>query len=306
MLAELKKSLARVHASENITIWKQKLKWAVAASLIISLGAGIFFLTGRNIKKDQVPAYVAKSTRKDSIATVAAVKWHTVINKTKPVEKLLLEDGSVVSLFRGSSITYPQPFERNRREIVLTGDAFFEVARNKSRPFTVYSGALSTTALGTAFRVTVFDQLKKKIQIRLFTGKVIVKSTEALKNWKSDILLNPGEEINYTGENTNVVVSKFRETDKTLTAKNNEFIKPENHTVSDINFNNSPLPEVMKALMQFYNVKINYKGQQIDKMNFTGTISRSDEVKTILKVIAQMHGLTVIETADGFELIKPN
>jgi ferric-dicitrate binding protein FerR (iron transport regulator) len=307
ILIELKRSLFKAQTAKYISIRKRKMTWAIAASLMISVSCFILFETVKNAKRNnQISVSVAASAKKDTTPVIAAVKWCTVINKTKSVEKLLLEDGSVVSLFKGSSISYPQPFQRNKREVMLSGDAYFQVAKNKAKPFTVFSGALSTTALGTAFRVTVFDILKKKIQIRLFTGKVIIKSTENLKNWKADILLDPGEEINYTGENTEVVVSKFKDSGRETTAKNKLLAKLDNHNHSDINFNNSPLPEVMKALMSFYNIKITYNSQEIDKMNFTGTVNRSDEAKTILKVITQMHGLSVIETTDGFELIKPN
>jgi hypothetical protein len=61
----------------------------------------------------------------------------------------------------------------------------------------------------------------------------------------------------------------------------------------------------MNKLSSWYNIKINYTSSMIAQMNFTGVINRSDDIQAILKIIAQMNGLEVTQSKDGFNITKP-
>ena len=69
------------------------------------------------------------------------------------------------------------PFQNNKREIYLEGEAYFKVAKDKTKPFTVFAGALATTALGTQFRITAKKNTPGNITVKLFTGKVAIRSS---------------------------------------------------------------------------------------------------------------------------------
>lgn len=86
------------------------------------------------------------------------------INTTDTPQQLVLQDGSELKLFGNSMISYYEPFIDNKRNITLIGKADFKVAKDKTKPFTVFSGDISTTALGTRFTVTAFKKDKSKVE----------------------------------------------------------------------------------------------------------------------------------------------
>jgi len=305
ILKALKNYLFHKHMARSIVMKRKRIDWLVAASFLILVAVSPFFQkTGTKETVNKPVAVVRQPIKNEKINSQPVTNWQVRSNKSHFTDEITLQDGSIVTLFKNSSIRYPEPFRGNKREIILTGDASFEVAKNKDKPFTVYSGSLSTTALGTSFRVTIFDAVKKNIQVKLFTGKVIVRSTEKLKNWGEDIILQPGEEITYNGENTIVKVSKFIKPVKETLSQNYQSVKTVNQN-RELLFNNTPLTEVLTDLSSLFNVKINYIKAEIGKMNFTGTINQTDELKKVLKLITQMNGLEINETIDGFTVIKP-
>lgn len=96
---------------------------------------------------------------------------------TKPGEKskFRLPDGTTVHLNSESSLVFPEVFDANGRSVMLKGEAFFEVARDISRPFTVTSGNLLTTVLGTSFNVNAYPAGENE-QVWVATGKVKVEN----------------------------------------------------------------------------------------------------------------------------------
>lgn len=89
---------------------------------------------------------------------------------------LHLPDGTRVWVNQNTEIQYPAHFGENERNIVLKGEAFFEVARDSSRPFIITSGAIKTTVLGTSFNVKAYEGKTTEVQVR--TGKVKVQDEE--------------------------------------------------------------------------------------------------------------------------------
>ena len=87
--------------------------------------------------------------------------------------RIELEDGSVVTLGKNSKLSYPQHFAENRRTVILTGEAFFDVAKDASRPFYIYSNELITKVLGTSFRIRAFEQ-DQEVVVQVKTGRVSV------------------------------------------------------------------------------------------------------------------------------------
>ncbi len=95
---------------------------------------------------------------------------------TEPGQKLSfhLEDGTKVILNAGSKIWYPSNFNIHEREVILEGEAFFEVSKDASRPFRIVTESVVTTALGTSFNINAFPS-NENIEIALVTGKVSVE-----------------------------------------------------------------------------------------------------------------------------------
>jgi len=110
-------------------------------------------------------------------STVASMKKERskieVKNKDQPEREVRLPDGSKVTLNQGSRLSYDPTFNQTRREVTLTGEAFFEVKRDETRPFVVYTGDLVTEVLGTSFWVKQ-NRRGKSVEVSVREGKVSV------------------------------------------------------------------------------------------------------------------------------------
>jgi len=138
-------------------LFKTLISIAVAASLLLVSAVGYFL------------HYQAENLKLQSSFTTVSVPVGSV-------KIITLADHSVVTLNSGSVFKYPASFAPdNRKVFLIKGKGFFEIAKDKKRPFTVYSAQLSTTALGTSFTVENYKayQLEK---ICLYTGKVEIDS----------------------------------------------------------------------------------------------------------------------------------
>ena len=258
---------------------------AVAACLIFMVGTIWYY----SIPEKQI------SKPSAGIAVLPKTQLQITANNTNQIKTVVLEDSSVVQLSPNSSIQYDDPFPDNKREILLKGEAKFIVAKNKKKPFTVYTGMLATTALGTIFSIKTIGN-KNNITVKLFRGKVVIHSTDFnLKGWKQDVYLSPGEQLKFNSEGMLLSVEKIKTINTNASAKE----KMPTADSSTLTFSNTLLPEVMQKLSAYYNVKIQYDSAVIAAMNFTGTITKKDSLHVILKAITQMNNLNVIQEDGG-------
>lgn len=219
-------------------------------------------------------------------------------NKTGKQKRIILPDGTIVSLFPEAGIEFKPGFDKNKRDVILHGEAYFEVAKDKERPFTVYSGNLSTTALGTSFKI---KNTASAVRVKLITGKVVVRAAKgALPGWQKDIYLLPGQQMHYEAGSSLVNVFSIP-TDKKegLTTS-----VPHHAPAKEMLFNNTPLQEVFKQLSQHHKVPISWSTEDLDGLSFSGTIFYKDDLSVILKAIAQMNDLTLTVADNGYFLKK--
>jgi len=274
---------------------------AVAASVIFVIGIGWKFFF-----KDSMQTRVATKTQKrtDQVLVVR----HEV-NTTAKEKRIQISDGSLIVLAARSEITYQEPFIQ-RRDVTLLGKAFFKVAKDTSRPFTVISGDISTTALGTEFTVTAFKN-ENLIIVRLYEGKVVVKSVKKKNTeFKNDVYLLPGQAFVYRSQTT-VKVKGFRVNKNTAPEKvmneeqagDNPSI-PQNNDGSWYMFNNQSLQQVLDQLSQLFNAPIVYDKKDIQNIYFTRKYKRTDSLDAILKEIGAIHHLTVTKKDGAIILSK--
>lgn len=229
----------------------------------------------------------------------------TVINQTDRLMNVYLPDSSLAVLSPQASITYAPRFLPDKRNVSLQGKARFDIVKDKDRPFTVFAGGLATTALGTAF--TIDNRASENISIRLHNGRVVIRQAgETDKLWKKDIYLLPGEQLDYNFISMTASVRPIYE-DKIVSSsapvkKRKNEAKTDNE--DEMTFVNSPLTEVIKKIEKRFKTQIVYDSLDIAESNFTGTFSQSDSVGIVLKIIAQMNSLEVLETNGGHELRK--
>ena len=280
---------------------KKKLLTAAAVIFLIAIG-GYFFTT---------------STRKHSKLDGNTVATNSITNKMRHESNfsgrkktIALADGSVVTLFDQSEIDFPETFTKDKRDIQLTGQAYFKVAKDKTRPFTVYSSGIATTALGTRFTVSNY-QHQKRTRVHLFEGKVVVRLADSSLG-KSAALhyLAPGQELVYDKIQGTVTIKSMGQ-NKLARQGNTGAIKYyDNPSIpSDIDgswfmFNDRPLPEVFDQLGQMYGVSIKYSKTEVQKLYFIGKFDKSDSLDYILRNITMINRLTLLKKPEGYVIKK--
>lgn len=178
---------ARVKPAPLIVSWAGS--WVVrgaaaAAILLIALGAYWFF---------QSPAALSDQQLVERVNLEAA---------PMPVE---LEDGSVVWLKRESKLTYLEPFSEGQRSVQLTGEGFFEIAKDARRPFIVQTDHLDTRVLGTSFNLKA-EAGDSIVQVALVEGSVeVVWDTQR----DTAVRMSPGEQLTYHHEIQQVEKERF-------------------------------------------------------------------------------------------------
>jgi ferric-dicitrate binding protein FerR (iron transport regulator) len=214
-----------------------QLAFQGGASIIKSGSGNIIYQPGK--AGSQAPA-----TQMNTIATPKGGQYHIVI-----------PDGTNVWLNAASSISYPVPFENNKREVTITGEVYFEVAKDASRPFSVKSYSDTIVVLGTAFNVNSYhDEGPVRTTVAEGTvrvGKLVLKRGEAAENGKrtySDITAD-------------------------LSWKRGLFA-----------FSNADLPTIMRQLSRWYDIEVEYQGT-IPKSKFSGEFYRSTSLSESLEIL---------------------
>jgi len=225
------------------------------------------------------------------------------INTTGIIKYFELPDGSKVELYPQSWINFDREMMGNVRSVKLVGKALFQVAKDAKRPFTVYSGAISTTAIGTRFIVRSFES-ENNISVRLEEGKVVINTQiENIKKGKGYYLL-PGDEFVYSKSLSKGNVKKYLAKEKSsINREDGKKLSPiENISIPFVDknsnwfmFNNQSLPEVFEQLKEMYQVDIVYQKSKISKLYFIGAFRTTDPINVVLYKIAELNGLQVTQ-----------
>ncbi len=199
-----------------------------------------------------------------------AESYTTAIAENGQISKLILPDSSVVWLNSGTQIKYPTDFARTKREILLDGQAFFQVKKNKQMPFKVFCKDIEVRVLGTRFNVNSYPE-EQDVKIVLETGAV-----ELLKpaNENFSYLLNPGQKLIYNSGSDDVVILQEVELDRYVKWKDGILI-----------FREDPISEVIPVLQRKYNIDLEMDIPNMDSYLFTATLT-DETINEIVKSIA--------------------
>lgn len=212
--------------------WRWKLVFRYAAAILI-LAVSFFWVLS--------VADFGKIEQEDNLAIAPTY----ILRENLPGEKtkVFLPDGTVVYLNSSSSIKYLENFEGIERRVVLNGEAFFEVAKDATKPFIVESMGIETVALGTAFNVNTFDL--SQIRISLLEGKVSINEAETTSKLA---ILSPGKEL-LINSNTQKYLEQSFEAEDVIGWKAGKLV-----------FSHASLDDVTLRLERWYGVVITVKG----------------------------------------------
>lgn len=276
---------------------------AVAASILLLALSGYYFFSNRQ-------AGHLSSAPSSALLDAA----HTKRNRSGKMEQLHLPDGSVVTLYPGAAIQYNADFTRNRILKLTSGKAAFEVAKDPAHPFTVFSGNIMTTALGTKF---IVDQSGGKVNVRLYEGKVVVKHINQNTMLPPTYLL-AGEQciVNSGMDGVTVTTLNNEQFADVIKSPVPAIVKEApGAAVGNLKFYNVPLNEAFDELEKMFNRSIAYNTGEVSGKYFTGQFSARDSFEQILNILTVVNGLSarkaqgvinITQTADSIAgIAKP-
>ncbi|MFX1706681.1 FecR family protein [Chitinophaga ginsengisegetis] len=207
---------------------------------------------------------------KEAGSTAASIVYNTLSTPYGGQYQMTLQDGTKVWLNAGSSLRFPASFPGNERNVILTGEAYFEVAKDNARPFfvTVNAGSgapMTVRVLGTHFNINAYPDEQHNI-VTLLEGAVKVGCGQA------NALLAPGKEaiLNRTSGKINI---KDGDTEGAVAWKNGYFL-----------FENEKIESIMRQISRWYDVEVSYQGDVSGKA-IGGSLSRSKNVSEVLNML---------------------
>ena len=219
-----------------------------------------------------------------------------VTNTTNAIRKIILSDSSMVWVSPKSTLTYLKVFDKQKREVTLTGEAFFEVTKNRKRPFSIYTGNIITKVWGTSFRIRSYQE-DKTTKVDVVTGKVSVSVTG--QNEKNTVLNAVGQ-TNDLNPGVMLLPNQEAVYDKQLDhlKKNNEVkdVSIDMWKKMSLSFNNTPIKEVFTVLNKSFHVHISSGDEKINsdylKADFTNENLPAimEILKKTLDVSYSVHG----------------
>lgn len=183
-------------------------------------------------------------------------------------QRLVLSDGTRIWLNAASTIRFPSVFNGGKRVVELSGEAYFEVAKDAAKPFVVKMGQNEINVLGTRFNVMSYDN-ESKVVTTLLEGAV--KYSTELKT----VVLKPGQETR-AGKDGSVELVKNADMELATAWKNGQQM-----------FKRSDLTSIMRQVERWYNVDVVFKNEAPKTATFTGDLPRDVGLIELLKVFEQ-------------------
>lgn len=270
--------------------WK---RLAVAASIAVVAGLSILGLQKRKKAGGTTPAIVKQQQSfhaNTNLIALNAPAGHPLTIRMVDGSTVILEPGAVL---RYDSVSY----DKKDRVLSLEGQAVFNVAAKKDKPFSVNANGFSTTALGTSFLVAAKPM--GDIRVRLYSGKVVIRRIGMIQPAMKDVYLAPGEELAYGGRDHQFLVSRpptIPEKPKSLFARA-KGVRLEGDTLV---FDNAQLATVLDVLKRRYHVSIQYDPSGLSDAYFTGSVLPGDAIELILRTVTRINNLSLIAAGDGF------
>ncbi len=222
------------------------------------------------------------------IQTLVINGWKSKQNNSKNNDSVVLEDGTEIILTPQAIVYYPTHFESDKREVRLKGTAFFSVAKDKYRPFFVFSKSIVTRVLGTSFWVK--DEEKETAsQVAVKSGAVAVfvnnSEDKIATTTVKGVLLKPNEKaVFYRKEER--FATEIIDNPEPVIADSVDGIKGYQGAPIQYQFSDTKLIEITKGLQLEYGITIILENEELGNLTFTGDISGFsyfDKIKIICK-----------------------
>ncbi|HEV7350272.1 FecR family protein [Telluribacter sp.] len=245
-LGERTKSMNR--SRKTVALHRRRWWLFAAASISLLLAAGLLYHS-----TPSTPLTLIVPHEQETMTEAPPHLTRTVNTSDLPLT-VSLDDGSTIVLGKGSQISYPLRFSDQKREVHLSGEAFFDVARDSDRPFYVYANELVTKVLGTSFTIQAYET-SHEVTVEVKTGRVSVyaRSDPKVRQKASSrelegVVLSPNQRVVYSRNEVRI--------NKSL-VKKPRMVVPEPDAMR-FEFEDTPVPSVFARLEKAYGVTIVY------------------------------------------------
>lgn len=186
--------------------------------------------------------------------------------------QIQLADGTNVWLNSMSSIKFPVRFSNTTREVEISGEVYFEVAKNKLKPFIVHTPVHDVNVLGTAFNISCYEG-DATTQTTLLEGKVSINN---ITGGFDKVELQPGMQYLYNKKNQTREVKKVQASDYVA------------WVTGYFQFEEKTLEQIFKQLQRWYDIEVHFKNEQHRQEYFTGRLPRYEKVDFVLNMMEKV------------------
>jgi ferric-dicitrate binding protein FerR (iron transport regulator) len=239
---------------------KRLVRWAAAILILITTGT---------------LGWIFRQPLADRIAPVA---MNTIKAGPYEIKKVQLPDQTMVTLNTGASISFPVTYRGSQRTATVEGEVFFEIAKDKQKPFIVHTPSLDVTVLGTSF---VVKEQQHFATVSVITGKVKVAAAE-----QPLAVLEAGRQVQYNKQSRKTALQSI-DVQQVMAWTQHSF-----------SFQEVPLEQVLKAIAQKWNVKLELPAVVSGK-EFSGDFSNNDSLDDMMAALALATGIHWEKTGTG-------
>ena len=257
--------------------WKYYLS-GIAALLLFTLG--VWFYDSQNTNNQ----------------TTSNSEWIKYDNPSSKEFKVVLPDGSVVLLEPKTLLSYNQE-DTKLREVKLVGEAFFDVKKDASRPFMIYTGKVTTKVLGTSFRIKAFPEMQQ-FEVSVVSGKVTVYEKDEANKKDNGVILTPNLKVTFFDKEEHFI---------TGIVESPELLPTIEKSSLSFNFQNVPLNKVLKTLEKAYGIEMVLENESLGKCTLNGDLeemplyTKLDIITRSLNASYQIKGTSILVSGVGCE-----
>ena len=248
-----------------------------------------------NEKRIHINQWIKMAATVLLLLTVSYAIWHSVNTKpavhqtiaTSDIEKVILNDGTIVWLHKESKLIYYEKTE-GIRQVSLVGEGLFEVAKDASRPFTISCGDVIVKVVGTSFSLKTGEE---SIELKVLTGKVNLSSSTD----KAGVDVEPNEKVIYKNNGDIKKISMEESDISAITAR----------TEYNMQFKNTTMESVIERIEKKFNIDVVVDNTQVNKCRITADFTDHSLEKTLvmiaelLEIDYTIKGSTVTITGKG-------
>lgn len=259
---------------------RRTLAWSAAAAVLV-LAAAAGWWMNRSPERNTVAGL--KPSIAVGVKTPALAATTDIHTSAKEKRLVVLDDSTRIWLNGGSTLRYPAQFDKNKREVYLEGEAYFDVARAAEWPFVVHAaGGVNTLVLGTSFNIKAYPDHKQLI-VSVMTGKVRIE-----RNEQAVSTLVKGQELRLSTVSGQVAQHAFTAEQTTGWQE------------GDMNFNDEPLADILKDLQLAYGVNITLTNPGLADLLLTTGFKKNTSIERTLSIICELADAKYARRSDGF------